>query len=207
MPYDILIRGGALYDGSGSAGAPGDLAIENGRIVALGQVSGAAKKTINASGLAVTPGFIDIKTHSDFTLPINPKAESKVRQGVTTEIIGHCGFSVAPALLGKVALLKDYLSPSAPWLPFKEMSFPQYLGTFPATSVNAGVLVGHNTLRLMVTGIENERGRSAAAGRIRFGWLEPATTRRIEALVLHDICASQHEFERNSVPPNPLIPC
>ncbi len=115
-------------------------------------------------------------------------------------VIGHCGFSVAPALPGKFALLKNYLSPSAPWLPFKEMSFPQYLDTFPATSVNAGVLVGHNTLRLMVTGIENERGRSASAGRIRFGWLEPATTRRIEALVLHDICASQHEFERNFSP-------
>ena len=151
MPYDILIRGGIIYDGSGGAGMPGDLAIEDGRIVAIGKnISGAANKTIDAGGLAVAPGFIDIKTHSDFTLPINPKAESKVRQGVTTEIIGHCGFSVAPALPGKVALLKDYLSPSAPWLPFKEMTFPQYLDTFPATSVNAGMLVGHNTLRLMV---------------------------------------------------------
>ncbi len=155
MPYDILIRGGTIYDGSGGAGVVGDLAIENGRIAAIGNVSGATKKTIDAAGLAVTPGFIDIKTHSDFTLPINPKAESKVRQGVTTEIIGHCGFSVAPALPGKVALLKDYLSASAPWLPFKEMSFPQYLDTFPATSVNAGMLVGHNTLRLMVMGMEN----------------------------------------------------
>jgi N-acyl-D-amino-acid deacylase len=155
MPYDILIRGGTLYDGSSSAGVPGDLAVEAGRIVAMGSVSGAAKKTIDATGLAVTPGFIDIKTHSDFTLPINPKAESKVRQGVTTEIIGHCGFSVAPALPGKVDLLKDYLSPSAPWLPFKELSFPQYLDTFPPASVNAGMLVGHNTLRLMVMGMDN----------------------------------------------------
>ncbi len=162
MPYDILITGGTLFDGSGHIGAPGDLAIENGRIVGIGKnISGAAKKTIDATGLAVAPGFIDIKTHSDFTLPINPKAESKVRQGVTTEIIGHCGFSVAPALPGKVALLKDYLSPSAPWLPFREMSFPQYLDTFPATSVNAGMLVGHNTLRLMVMGMEN-RAPSAA---------------------------------------------
>ena len=102
-----------------------------------------------------SPGFIDIKTHSDFTLPINPKAESKVRQGVTTEIIGHCGFSVAPALPGKVALLKDYLSPSAPWLPFREPTFPDYLDTFPNTAVNAGMLVGHNTLRLMVMGMDN----------------------------------------------------
>jgi N-acyl-D-amino-acid deacylase len=155
MAYDILIRGGTIYDGSGSAGVSGDLAIEGGAIAAVGSVSGAAKKTIDASGLAVAPGFIDIKTHSDFTLPINPKAESKVRQGVTTEIIGHCGFSVAPALPGKVELLKDYLSPSAPWLPFKAMSFPQYLDTFPPTSVNAGMLVGHNTLRLMVMGMDN----------------------------------------------------
>ncbi len=153
VTYDILIRGGTSFDGSSSPGIAGDLALENGRIAAIGNVSGTAKKTIDATGLAVAPGFIDIKTHSDFTLPINPNAESKVRQGVTTEIIGHCGFSVAPALPGKVALLRDYLSPSAPWLPFKEMSFPQYLDTFPATSVNAGMLVGHNTLRLMVMGM------------------------------------------------------
>jgi N-acyl-D-amino-acid deacylase len=157
MPlHDILIRGGLLYDGSGGAGTPGDLAVVGGRIAAIGpRIGGSAAKVIDAAGLAVAPGFIDIKTHSDFTLPINPKAESKVRQGVTTEIIGHCGFSVAPALSGKVELLRDYLSPSAPWTPFRELTFPQYLDTFPATSVNAGMLVGHNTLRLMVMGMEN----------------------------------------------------
>jgi N-acyl-D-amino-acid deacylase len=160
--YDILIRGGTLFDGSGAAGTTGDLAIADGRIVAVGrELAGAAQKIIDATGLAVAPGFIDIKTHSDFTLPINPKAESKVRQGVTTEIIGHCGFSVAPVLPGKVALLKDYLSPSAPWLPFRETSFADYLQSFPATAVNAGMLVGHNTLRLMVMGMA-ARAPSAA---------------------------------------------
>ena len=155
MRYDLLIRNGRIFDGSGSAGVPGDLAIADGRIAALGQgITGDAVQTIDAAGLAVAPGFIDIKTHSDFTLPINPKAESKVRQGVTTEIIGHCGFSVAPVLPGKVTLIKDYLSPSAPWLPFRELTFRQYLDTFPATAVNAGMLVGHNTLRLMVMGME-----------------------------------------------------
>src|SRR4030088_2796116 len=153
-PDDILIRGGLLFDGTGAPGTARDLAIRDGRIAAIGaDLGNAAAKVIDAHGLAVAPGFIDIKTHSDFTLPINPKAESKVRQGVTTEIIGHCGFSVAPALPGKVELLRDYLSPSAPWLPFKETTFPQYLDTFPATSVNAGMLVGHNTLRLMVMGM------------------------------------------------------
>ncbi len=151
--HDILIRNGMLFDGAGHPGAAGDLAIDGDRISAVGRVTGTAHKTIDATGLAVAPGFIDIKTHSDFTLPINPKAESKVRQGVTTEIIGHCGFSVAPALPGKVEMLKDYLSPSAPWLPFRETGFPDYLNTFPAVAVNAGMLVGHNTLRLMVMGM------------------------------------------------------
>src|SRR3984893_16796395 len=155
MDYDILIRGGILYDGAGAPGVASDLAIAGGRIAAIGpSISDGARKIIDAAGLAVAPGFIDIKTHSDFTLPINPKAESKVRQGVTTEIVGHCGFSVAPALAGKVDLLRDYLSPSAPWLPFKETSFSHYLGSFPATAVNAGMLVGHNTLRLMAMGME-----------------------------------------------------
>ena len=159
--HDILIRGGTVYDGAGNPGVAGDVAIAGGRITAIGRVDGAAQCVIDATGLAVAPGFIDIKTHSDFTLPINPKAESKVRQGVTTEIVGHCGFSVAPALPGKVELLKDYLSPSAPWLPFRETSFPDYLDSFPATAVNAGMLVGHNTLRLMVMGMA-ERAPSAA---------------------------------------------
>ncbi|HEY7242522.1 MAG TPA: D-aminoacylase [Xanthobacteraceae bacterium] len=155
MDYDILIRGGHVLDGTGSPRRQVDVAIRGGRIVAVGKsLAGKAAKAIDAAGLAVAPGFIDIKTHSDFTLPINPRAESKVRQGVTTEIIGHCGFSVAPALPGKVDLLREYLSPSAPWLPFKETSFPNYLDSFPATAVNAGMLVGHNTLRLMVMGME-----------------------------------------------------
>src|SRR5215510_11579724 len=118
--YDILIRGGTLFDGSGGPGVPGDILIADGRIAAIGQdLKGSTRKTIDAQSLVVAPGFIDIKTHSDFTLPINPKAESKVRQGVTTEIVGHCGFSVAPTLPGKVELLRDYLSASALWLPFK----------------------------------------------------------------------------------------
>jgi len=156
MTWDILIHRGTVIDGSGSPGIIGDVALHAGRIAALGPaLAGEAKKVIDATGLAVTPGFIDIKTHSDFVLPINPKAESKVRQGVTTEIIGHCGFSVAPVLPGKAELLADYLSGGAPWLPFREMSFPQYLDTFPAVAVNTGMLVGHNTLRLMVMGLED----------------------------------------------------
>ena len=162
MICDILIRGGTLIDGSGRPGEIGDIAVRDGRIAALGRSLPAdAAKVIDAEGLAVAPGFIDVKTHSDFTLPINPKAESKVCQGVTTEIIGHCGFSVAPVLPGKAQLLADYLSGGAPWLPFREMRFPEYLDTFPAVAVNTGMLVGHNTLRLMVMGLEDRTPRAA----------------------------------------------
>src|SRR5712671_6444919 len=165
MPCDILIRNGLLIDGTGSPGTVADLAVADGRIAAIGRnLAGDATRLIDATGLAVTPGFIDIKTHSDFTLPINPKAESKVRQGVTTEIVGHCGFSVAPVLPGKVELLRDYLSPSAPWLPFREITFPDYLASFPVTAVNAGMLVGHNTLRLMVMGMEARAPDAGALG-------------------------------------------
>src|SRR5260370_19502134 len=149
------IGGGLVIDGSGKPGEIADVAVHGGRIVALGRsVPAASARTIDAEGLAVAPGFIDIKTHSDFTLPINPKAESKVRQGVTTEIVGHCGFSVAPIFPGKRQLIQDYLSASAPWLPFRETTFREYLDTFPATSVNACMLVGHHTLRLNVMGME-----------------------------------------------------
>jgi N-acyl-D-amino-acid deacylase len=151
---DIVIKGGLVIDGSGRPGEIGDVLVRGGRIAALGRsLPGRAETVIDAEGLAVAPGFIDIKTHSDFTLPINPKAESKVRQGVTTEIIGHCGFSMAPVLPGKLELIRDYLSASAPWLPFREMRFPEYLDSFPATAVNAGMLVGHHTLRLNVMGM------------------------------------------------------
>ena len=87
MTSDILIRGGLVIDGSGRPGELGDVLVRDGRVAALCpslSESETAAKVIDAEGLAVTPGFIDIKTHSDFTLPINPKAESKVRQGVTT---------------------------------------------------------------------------------------------------------------------------
>src|SRR5579883_1437273 len=166
MTTDILIKGGLIIDGSGRPGAIGDVLVQGGRIAALGASLSApsAAKVIDANGLAVTPGFIDIKTHSDFTLPINPKAESKVRQGVTTEIIGHCGYSVAPILPGRLELVRDYLSASAPWLPFREMRFPEYLDTFPAVAVNAGMLVGHHTLRLNVMGMAARLEEALQAG-------------------------------------------
>ena len=153
---DVLITGGQVIDGTGSPAVPADVAVLDGCIVVVGNCQGReARRIIDATHHVVAPGFIDIHTHSDFTLPLNPKAESKIRQGVTTEVVGNCGYSTAPALPEKVEALRDYLAAGAPWLEFRETSFGQYLDNFPATSVNTIMQVGHATLRLMAMGLED----------------------------------------------------
>jgi len=153
---DIIIRGGTVIDGADRPGRRADVALSGGRIAAIGNdLTAGGARVIEAAGRIVAPGFIDIKTHSDWTLPLMPQCESKVRQGVTTEVIGHCGYSCAPVLPGKVELIRDYLSPSAPWLTFFETSYADYAAGYPATAVNRAMLVGHNTLRLMAMGLDD----------------------------------------------------
>ena len=110
---DLLIRGGQVIDGTGTPARRADVAIRSGRITAVGGCEGLeAKREIDASGQIVAPGFIDIHTHSDFTLPLNPLSESKIRQGVTTEVEGNCAYSTTPVLPGKAEALQDYLRTS-----------------------------------------------------------------------------------------------
>lgn len=162
---DLLIRGATVIDGTGAAPRTVDVAVRDGRISAVrAQRTGTALREIDGTGRVLAPGFIDIHTHSDFTLPLNPLAEAKIRQGVTTEVVGNCGFSVAPALPGKATLLADYLSASAPWLPFTETDFAGYMASWPAIAVNTVMQVGHNTLRLMAMGMDN---RSPNAGELQ----------------------------------------
>ena len=158
---DLAIRGGLVVDGTGAPGREADVFVREERIVAIEREGGRpARRTIDARGHVVAPGFIDIHTHSDFTLPLNPRAEGKIRQGVTTEVVGNCGFSVAPALPGTSALLGDYLGASAPGLPFQDATFAEYLDRFPPVSVNTIMQVGHNTLRLMTVGMERRAATS-----------------------------------------------
>jgi N-acyl-D-amino-acid deacylase len=153
---DVVVRGGAVIDGTGAPAREADVSVSAGRIVAIEPRSARpARREIDARGQVVAPGFIDIHTHSDFTLPLNPRAESKIRQGVTTEVVGNCGFSVAPTLAGRAAMLREYLASSAPWLTFRETTFRDYVDNFPATAVNVILQVGHNTLRLMTAEMEN----------------------------------------------------
>lgn len=147
---DVLIQGGWVVDGTGNPARRADVAIEDDRIVEVGLLPVAvAIRTIDASGFVVTPGFIDAHSHSDWTLLSNPTAESAVRQGVTTEIVGNCGVAMAPvsdASIGTVAaLVGSYAyTGTVGW-----RTHSQYLETVQAagSSINYGFLAGHSAIR------------------------------------------------------------
>jgi N-acyl-D-aspartate/D-glutamate deacylase len=94
-PFDLLITNARVVDGTGAPARPGAVGVRDGRIAAVGQVNGPAARTIDAGGRVLAPGFIDPHSHSDYALLTDGNAESKIRQGVTTEVIGESG-SVAP---------------------------------------------------------------------------------------------------------------
>src|SRR5437660_6451020 len=88
-PYDLVIRNGKIVDGSGNPWFLGDVAIRGDRIVAVGRITGSGRREIDAKGLVVAPGFIDMHSHSDYVLLEDGDAQSKIRQGVTTEVLGE----------------------------------------------------------------------------------------------------------------------
>jgi len=96
MPADLVIRGGTVIDGTGTERVRADVAIAGGRVVAVGVVGPTEGPEIDAAGCYVTPGFIDIHSHSDFTLLVDPRAVSAIRQGLTLEAIGNCGHGCFP---------------------------------------------------------------------------------------------------------------
>src|SRR3990172_2643841 len=96
-PFDLLVRGGLVIDGTGVGRRHADVGVKGGRIAAIEDLSGAsAGDVVDASGLVVSPGFIDVHSHSDFTLLVDGRAHSQIYQGVTTEAIGNCGHGCAP---------------------------------------------------------------------------------------------------------------
>jgi N-acyl-D-aspartate/D-glutamate deacylase len=151
--YDVLIRGGRLIDGSGNPPSVGDLAIQGDRIVAVGELGAATgRRVIDAAGLAVAPGFIDMHTHSDATLLADGTAQSKVRQGVTVEVLGE-GASVAP---------RDGLTdepgegPAPDWTTFTEY-FDR--ATRQGISVNVASYVAIDQVRRVAIGYDRRAAR------------------------------------------------
>jgi len=155
--YDLLIRGGRVYDGSGEDGILADVAVSGSEIEAVGRLGGAqAKVVVDASGLAVSPGFIDVHDHTASELLVNAKAESAVRQGVTTIVGGNCGGSVFPVTeltLGEDAKgLKDEYGLDLDWRDLD--GFFDRLGG-QGIAINYATLVGQGTLRAASMGFND----------------------------------------------------
>jgi N-acyl-D-amino-acid deacylase len=158
MDYDIIIKNGRVIDGTGNPWMKSDVGVLDGKISSVGELDTShADHVINASGLIVTPGFIDIHTHSDLTLLINPKAESKVRQGVTTEVLGNCGTSPAPTSETTLELLKKTWGSEADEVDWDWKTFGDYLTRIDDQGIALNVigLVGHGTVRIAVMGVDN----------------------------------------------------
>ena len=173
MDYDIKIAGGTIIDGTGAPGYRGDVAISGGRIAALGNAPGRATQVIEADGRIVCPGFVDIHTHYDAQILWDPMLSFSPWHGVTTCVIGNCGFGIAPTrpehrdlimrTLEKVeAMSYAALDAGIGEWPFE--SFRQYLDVVEARpkAINVGVLVGHTPVRLNTMGeAAIERGATA----------------------------------------------
>jgi N-acyl-D-amino-acid deacylase len=158
MDYDIIIKNGRVIDGTGNPWMKSDVGVLDGKISSVCELDTShADHVINASGLIVTPGFIDIHTHSDLTLLINPKAESKVRQGVTTEVLGNCGTSPAPTSETTLELLKKTWGSEADEVDWDWKTFGDYLTRIDDQGIALNVigLVGHGTVRIAVMGVDN----------------------------------------------------
>src|SRR5439155_745059 len=157
MAYDILVRGGSVVDGTGSSPRTADIGIQGGRIVRVGECAGArADRTIDARGLFVAPGFIDIHTHSDIGILVEPTAECAVRQGVTTHVIGNCGDSPAPISEGYRELATrrfEYYAQAREW---DWTTYGEYLDFMGANGVGVNIagLVGHGAIRTAVMGFD-----------------------------------------------------
>jgi N-acyl-D-aspartate/D-glutamate deacylase len=177
--HDLVIRGGTVVDGSGGAPVEADVAIDDGRIAAVGTIGGRARSTIEARGLLVTPGFIDIHTHYDGQATWDPILAPSTWHGVTTLIVGNCGVGFAPArpdrhdwLIGLMQGVEDIPGEAlAAGLEWDWESFPEYLDALARRPrlVDVGAYVAHGALRAYVMGDRGARN-------------EPATPADIEAM-------------------------
>src|SRR3954452_8333518 len=178
MTADLVVRGGTVVDGTGRPGMTADVAVEGGRITAVG-LNLEGRETLDAEGCVVAPGFIDIHTHYDAQVFWDPALTPSCYHGVTTVVAGNCGFTIAPShsadrdLIGRTLekvedMDPDSLAAGIPWDDFE--TFPEYLATVArrGSSLNYAAYIGHTSLRVYVMG-------SAASDR-------PATKEEVEEM-------------------------
>lgn len=168
---DILIKNGEVIDGSGAPRFRADLAVQDGRVCQIGQLEDlAARQVIDAAGCVTSPGFVDMHSHADFTLPILPTADSLVHQGITTAVVGQCGASPTPLLTDtREEAIASMQSEDMP-LPWEQWSdFGSYVDHLARTgiSVNVVPLVGQGTVRIAVMGFSAEPANPTQIARMQ----------------------------------------
>jgi N-acyl-D-amino-acid deacylase len=152
---DLLLKGGMVIGGSGNPGYRASVGVQGGKILLIRTEAASAKRVIDADGLMVAPGFIDAHSHSDFVFFREPRPDMKLRQGVTTEIVGNCGSSSAPILARSLPYLDEHTPEAAATLG-KYSSFGEYLERIQQRGLinNQALLVGHKLIRTAVLGME-----------------------------------------------------
>jgi N-acyl-D-amino-acid deacylase len=160
--YDLVIRGGLVIDGSGQAGFKADVAVKDGLIVKVGEVSGAGAEEIDATGKIVTPGFVDVHTHYDGQVTWETRLDPSANHGATTVITGNCGVGFAPCRPGDREKLIKVMEGvedipelvMAEGLPWNWETFPEYMDAIDARQfdVDVGVQIPHSPIRVYVMG-------------------------------------------------------
>jgi N-acyl-D-aspartate/D-glutamate deacylase len=159
MAFDLVVRNGLIVDGTGSPGVEGDVAVEGGRIAAIGTKLADGREEIDARGNVIAPGFIDPHTHMDLFVVLYPHGNPVVNFGVTTVVIGDCGASCAPVPTGEEPtqvlvnylkrVLDDYIDPNL----WQWKTFPEYLGYLKGkVGINVAAFMPHSPVRLSVMG-------------------------------------------------------
>jgi len=168
LKYDLIIKNGAIIDGTGNPSYYADIGIKDGKIRKIGSLTdNSATREFDAAGLSVSPGFIDSHTHSDGVIFLNPKLESSIRQGITTQVVGNCGCGFAPINPSRKAEAEGYIAGLLPvrvegrWNTFRE-----YMKTMAETgcSTNIVALVGHGTIRIAVMGSDDRAPTATELG-------------------------------------------
>src|SRR5947208_16758105 len=184
MVFDILIRNGHVLDGTGAPARVADVGIREAAIMHVGRTRNRkARRTIEAHGKYIAPGFIDIHTHSDVGILVEPTAECAVRQGVTTHVIGNCGDSPAPISdeYRELAVRRfEYYSNARDW---RWSTYREYLDLAErqGVGINLAGLVGHGAIRLAVMGFEE---RPPTRGELNAMMGHAVTALRTEAIAM-----------------------
>jgi N-acyl-D-amino-acid deacylase len=158
--YDVVLSHGRIVDGCGNPWFRGDVGIKQGRIAQIASPGALhASYRVDVGDRYVAPGFVDVHTHSDLSILVNRRAESAVRQGATTHILGNCGMSPAPVNEERMSDMRSYWGriSDQPQVTWEWRTFDEYLTTLQSggLAINVGSLAGHAALRLAVMGLDN----------------------------------------------------